>query len=92
MAMGRLCVGHSLLPLYQRWFAIAKGDQEKDYPECMPAYVKNTRGILFDYVKHLLRLRTGAHTPYGLKVVQDVESLFTLSEGLSLMYMGYYSE
>jgi hypothetical protein len=49
------------LATYNSWFAVAKGEQEKGYLECMPAYVKHTGGIPFDQVKHLMRLRTGAH-------------------------------
>jgi hypothetical protein len=36
------------------WFAVAKGEQEKGDPECMPAYVKHTWGIPFDHVKHFM--------------------------------------
>jgi hypothetical protein len=49
------------LATYNSWFAVAKDEQEKGYPECMPAYVKHTGGIPFDQVKHLMRLRAGAH-------------------------------
>jgi hypothetical protein len=56
------------LATYNSWFAVAKGEQEKGYPECMAAYVKHTGGIPFDHVKHFMRLRTGAHH-LGLKLV-----------------------
>jgi hypothetical protein len=49
------------LAMYNSWFAVGKGEQEKGYPECMPAYVKHTGGIPFDQVKHSMGLRTGAH-------------------------------
>jgi hypothetical protein len=51
------------LATYNSWFAVVKGEQEEGYPECMPsAYVKHTGEIPFDHaVKHLMRLRTGAH-------------------------------
>jgi hypothetical protein len=32
------------LATYNSWFAVAEGEQEKGYPECMPAYVKHTGG------------------------------------------------
>jgi hypothetical protein len=40
------------LATYNSWFAVAKGEQDKGYRECMPAYVKHTGEIFSDHVKH----------------------------------------
>lgn len=49
---------------YNSWFAVpldAEIEEDSDYPQGMPQYIRRTGGIPFEQVKQLMRLRTGAH-------------------------------